>query len=91
MKKYTFHDGCWYDQDGFLPPKDAVLMREVAAGALELANAYYTVSADLRRRGESALEQAENLGKFADHLCEQNMRETPLAKTGSPASANEGS
>lgn len=78
MKRYTYHrdHGCWYDQDGNIPPMDGVLVQEVEpdTGPLVLAEAYYTVSRHLQENAERLADTAEMLGTAADKICEENMR-----------------
>jgi len=42
---------------------------------LTLAEAYYTVAADLERQADWYAETASNLNRLADALCEASMRE----------------
>ena len=43
---------------------------------LELAEHYYIVAEDLRRRGMYLIEAADFMASSGDVLCEQNTRET---------------
>jgi hypothetical protein len=42
---------------------------------LKLAEAYYAVSADLKRQAEKWLVQSQEMGFIADRICEENMRQ----------------
>lgn len=77
MKRYTYsHEHkFWYDQDGYAPPTDAVLVEAVEPGPLVLAEAYYTVSRHLQENAERLADTAELLGTTADKICEENMRQ----------------
>lgn len=53
---------------------------EIVSELLELAESYYKVARDLKRRGEDMLMTAEILAKTGDALCEENMKRVAAEK-----------
>lgn len=49
----------------------------MASHRLELAESFYAVGRELRARAQHDIGIAKFLERYADALCEENMRETP--------------